>query len=251
MIEKPAKEIPFNDFQTITSSLVKSGIDIKSLNKVRKSISDIKGGKLADRFISKGYVLLLSDVIGDDIDTIGSAPMNNGVFPHYIIGSNKIALKEAKKYIKKDVQKTKILTTSLELSTKKASDLIENTIKQYDKKYDSYCLLFGGETTAKVKGSGIGGRNQELALRLVLKNCIDEDTIILCAGSDGIDGNSDAAGAFVDKGIYKKIRQKNLDPKKYLDNSDSCSFFKELGYDFTTGITGTNVMDFVIILKKG
>lgn len=249
MIEKPSDNIKFEDFKTITSSLVKSGIDIKALNKVRKSISAIKGGKLAGSFSSKGYVLVLSDVIGNDIDTIGSAPMNNGVFPHYVIGSNKIALKEAKKYIKNEVQKTKIFTTSLDLSSKEASTLISNMVKKYDKEYDSYCLLLGGETTSKVKGSGIGGRNQELALRLVLKNCIGKDTVILCAGSDGIDGNSDANGAFIDRDIYKKIKEKNLDPRKYLDNSDSCTFFKKLGYGFITGITGTNVMDFVIILK--
>lgn len=251
MIEQPVSGLSFKEFRTITSAVLKSGVDIKALNKVRKLLSDIKGGKLANRFATqKGYVLVLSDVVGDDLNTIGSAPMNNGKYPHIIIGNNKIALNEAKEYIQNDVQKTKILTTTLDMSSKKAARFIKDTIKRYNKKYDSYCILLGGETTTKVKGSGIGGRNQELALRLVIEKCIKKDMTILCAGSDGIDGNSPATGAFVDIDIYKLIKENKVDPEQYLKNSDSYSFFKKTGYEFTTGVTGTNVMDFIIILKN-
>lgn len=249
LIEKPIKGISLEEFQKISSSLIVSGIDIKALNRVRKSISEIKGGKLAERFASKGYVLVLSDVIGDDLTTIGSAPMY-GKFPHYLIGNNKIALQEAKKYIQHDVEKVNIVSTTLDLPSQKAAEYITKKIQKYDKKYKSYALLFGGETTVKVKGKGLGGRNSELALRVLLQNCINKETSILCAGSDGIDGSSPANGAFLDFDIYEKIKTKGLDPKKYLQNNDSYSFFKTLGYSFTTGVTGTNVMDFVIILKK-
>lgn len=109
--------------------------------------------------------------------------------------------------------------------------------------------MFAGETTTIVNGSGVGGRNQELALRLLLENRPNENISFLCAGSDGIDGNSDATGAFVDSELYKKLKKSKLDPRKYLKNSDSNTFFKRLGYDFTIGITGTNVMDFIIVLK--
>ena len=251
LIEKPIAGIILKDFQKISAALLGCGIDIKALNKVRKSISAIKGGRLGDMFRSKGYVLVLSDVIGDDLGTIGSAPMYNKKIPHFIIGNNKLALKEAKKYIENSVKKTKILTTTLSMSSKKASKYISSTIKRYNEEFDSYCLLIGGETTTKVKGNGLGGRNQELALRLVMQKCIKKDMAILCAGSDGIDGNSEADGAFIDIGIYKEIKEKGLDPKIYFKNSDSYTFFKTLGYDFTTGITGTNVMDFVIVLKTG
>ena len=250
MIEKPVQGLSFKEFQTITSAVLNSGVDIKALNKVRKLLSDIKGGKLAERFAAqKGYVLVLSDVVGDDLNTIGSAPMNNRKYPHHIIGNNKIALNEAKNYIQNDVQKTKILTTTLDMSSKKASKFIKDTIKRYNQKYDSYCILLGGETTTKVKRGGTGGRNQELALRLIIEKCLKKDITILCAGSDGIDGNSPATGAFVDIDIYKLIKKNNLDPIKYLNNNDSYTFFKKLGYDLTTGVTGTNVMDFIIILK--
>jgi len=249
LIEKPNKGITLKEFQDISSYLITSGVDIKALNRVRKSISDIKGGKLAKKFKSKGYVLVLSDVIGDDINTIGSAPMY-GKFPHFIIGNNTKALKEAKRYIQKDVEKAKILTTTLDLTSQKAAELIAKKMKQYDEKYDSYALLLGGETTVKVNGDGLGGRNSELALRLLLQNCINKDTAVLCAGSDGVDGNSPANGAYIDFDIYKKIKKEKLDPKEYLQNNNSYSFFNTLGYSFVTGITGTNVMDFVFILKK-
>jgi len=249
MIEKPIEGLSLDDFTKISSALLTSGIDIKALNTVRKSISLVKGGKLAQNIKAKGEVLVLSDVIGDDLNIIGSAVMNNGKFKHHIIGNNKIALNQAKNFILAKIEKTEIITTKLDKESSVASFFIEEKIKEYDKNFDSFCLLFGGETTTIVKGNGYGGRNQELALRILLSNVISENISVLCAGSDGIDGKSDAAGAFVDFDIYKKIEEKNLNAKQYLDNSDSNSFFKLLGYDFVIGTTGTNVMDFIIVLK--
>lgn len=250
MIEKPIEGINLEDFQKISSALLGSGIDIQTLNTVRKAISQIKGGKLADRTKAKGVVLVLSDVIDDDLSTIGSAPMMNGKIPHHIIGNNMIALKEAKKYIKNKVDKVKIVTNTLNGPSKEAAKYLAKKIKTYDKKYDSFCLLFGGETTTEVKGSGKGGRNQELALRLLDKALVSDKISILIAGSDGIDGNSPATGAFLESKLYKKMKTEGLDPKTYLKNSDSYTFFKALDADFTIGATGTNVMDFMIILKK-
>ncbi|UPT76637.1 DUF4147 domain-containing protein [Sulfurovum sp. XGS-02] len=250
MIEKPIDGISLENFQKISSALLGSGIDIQTLNSVRKSISQIKGGKLADYTKAKGVVLVLSDVIGDDLNTIGSAPMMNGKMPHHIIGNNTIALKEAKKYIKPKVDKVIIVTNTLSGSSKEVAKYLVKKIKAYDKKYDSFCLLFGGETTTEVKGTGKGGRNQELALRLMDKALVSDKISILIAGSDGIDGNSPATGAFLEADIYEKMKTKGLDPKSYLKNSDSYTFFKALDADFTIGATGTNVMDFIIILKK-
>ena len=250
MIEKPIDGLNLDDFSKISKALLSSGIDIKALNSVRKSISQIKGGKLANSIKAQGSVLVLSDVIGDDLNTIGSAPMNNGKFKHYIIGNNKIALKKAKKYIDKKVDKTKIITISLDKNSIEASSYISNIIKEYDKKYESFCLLFGGETTTIVEANGKGGRNQELALRLLIDNKFNKNISILCSGSDGIDGNSDANGAFIDFEISEKIKKLNLNANEYLKNCDSNTFFNKLSYDFVTGITGTNVMDFIIVLKE-
>jgi len=250
MVELPNDNISLKKFQKISSKLVTSGIDIQELNKERKKLSSVKGGKLADNFkTKKGEVFVLSDVIGDDIDTIGSAPMNNGKFKHTIIGNNTKALKSAKKYISPKVDCTKIVTTTLDMNTTDASKYIRKTIEKYDKKYQSFCLLFGGETTTKVNGNGKGGRNQELALKLLLEKPISINISILCAGSDGGDGNSNATGAFIDFDIYKKIEKKGLNPQQYITSCDSNTFFHKLGYDFVTGKTGTNVMDFIIVLK--
>lgn len=249
MIEKPKEGLSLEEFRELSASLLKSGIDITELNKQRKANSQIKGGKLADLSKAKGITLVLSDVIGDDLHTIGSAPMNNGKIPHKIIGNNKIALKNAKHFIAPKVKKTKIVTTTLDKNSKKACEYISKKIKKYDKKYSSFCLLIGGETTTTVKKEGIGGRNQELALRLMLELKPKKNLSILCAGSDGIDGNSPATGAFVDHNLYKKCKKAGLNPKKYLKKSDSYTFFNKLGYDFTIGATGTNVMDFMIIHK--
>ncbi|PLY06299.1 MAG: hydroxypyruvate reductase [Arcobacter sp.] len=251
MIEKPIEGLSLDDFKKISSSLLTSGIDIKALNSVRKSISQIKGGKLANEIKAKGIVLVLSDVIGDDLNTIGSAPMNNGKFPHHIIGNNEIALNDAKDFIKDKVEKTEIITTTLDKKSSEAASYISKKIQEYDKKYESFCLLFGGETTTVVKANGgYGGRNQELALRLLLKNNVNKNISILCSGSDGVDGRSSSNGAFIDFDIYEKMKKEKLDAKEYLDNSDSNTFFRKLGYEFTTGITGTNVMDFIIVLKQ-
>ncbi len=250
MIEKPIDGISLESFQKISSALLGSGIDIQTLNTVRKAISQIKGGKLANHTKAKGVVLVLSDVIGDDLNTIGSAPMMNGKIPHHVIGNNTIALKEAKKYIKSKVEKVKIVTNTLNGSSKEAAKYLVKKMKEYDKKYDSFCLLFGGETTTEVKGTGQGGRNQELALRLLDNGLVSDKISILIAGSDGIDGNSPATGAFLESKIYEKMKTKGLNPKTYLKNSDSYTFFKALDFDFTIGATGTNVMDFMIILKQ-
>ena len=251
MVEKPIDGLDFNNFQKVSTAVLKSGVDIKTLNLVRKSISQIKGGKLAEYTKAKCVNLVLSDVVGNDLATIGSGLMFNKKVQNYIVGSNKIALQKAKKIIEKKVQKAKIVTTVLNKDTSEAAKYIQETIDKYDKKFDSYALFFGGETTTEVKANGIGGRNQELALKLLINKAIKKDTTILCAGSDGIDGNSNSAGAFLDEKIYKQIQNYNLDPQEYLNSCDSNSFFKKLNYDFTIGKTGTNVMDFIYVIKNG
>ncbi len=110
------------------------------------------------------------------------------------------------------------------------------------------CLIFGGETTVKVKGNGLGGRNTELALAFAIAVEGMEGITLLSAGTDGTDGPTDAAGATVNGATVKTARTKGLDPEAYLDRNDSYNFFKETGELVITGPTGTNVMDLQIIL---
>jgi hydroxypyruvate reductase len=114
------------------------------------------------------------------------------------------------------------------------------------------CLISGGEFACPVKGNGIGGRNLENALRLAIAANSTQSRfssfVALCAGTDGIDGNSPAAGAIVDHTTIDRALKIGLDPQDFLDRSDTYSFFVALGDAITTGPTGTNVRDLRILL---
>ncbi len=120
-----------------------------------------------------------------------------------------------------------------------------------------FCLLCGGETTVSVRGNGCGGRNQELALAFALAAAGREGIELLSAGTDGIDGPTDAAGAVVDGATVTKAAKLGLDAAAFLDNNDSYSFFAELDrlsggrHHLKTGPTGTNVMDLQVIMLRG
>ena len=110
------------------------------------------------------------------------------------------------------------------------------------------CILSGGETTVIIGGTGKGGRNQEFALAAALNTAGLGAVVLLSAGTDGNDGPTDAAGAFVDETTGQRALSAGLDPQRYLDENDSYSFFDRLGDLYKTGPTNTNVMDLRIIL---
>ena len=116
------------------------------------------------------------------------------------------------------------------------------------------CLILGGETTVTVKGSGKGGRNQELALAF-LREFLPypehlERVSFLSAASDGNDGPTDAAGAFVDSATRLEADKKGINVAKYLENNDSYNFFTQTNSLFKTGLTYTNVNDLQIVIVK-
>ncbi|MEX1055966.1 MAG: glycerate kinase, partial [Rhodothermales bacterium] len=120
----------------------------------------------------------------------------------------------------------------------------------YDRPGDYTCLLSGGETTVTVRGDGRGGRNQELALAAGIELAASEmEAVVLSGGTDGIDGPTDAAGAWVTSRTVGAARQLGLDPPAYLKNNDSYTFFSRVGSLLRTGHTHTNVMDVVVCLK--
>jgi hydroxypyruvate reductase len=112
------------------------------------------------------------------------------------------------------------------------------------------CTISGGEFSCPVRGDGRGGRNLETALRCAI-DLQDRSShlVILSAGTDGIDGNSPAAGAIADETTIQRARNLNLDAEQYLARSDSYTFFEQLGDLIITGPTGTNVRDLRILLK--
>lgn len=117
----------------------------------------------------------------------------------------------------------------------------------------SFCLISGGEFSCPVRGDGRGGRNLETVLRCAIfldKNRQQDRRhyVILGAGTDGIDGNSPAAGAIADETTLERARNLGLDASDFLERSDSYRFFEQLGDLVVTGPTGTNVRDLRILL---
>lgn len=122
-----------------------------------------------------------------------------------------------------------------------------------------FCLISGGEFACPVQGDGTGGRNAETVLRMAID--LDErrrtersagpaHTVILSAGTDGVDGNSPAAGAIADERTIERAQSLGMDGRSFLERSDAYSFFHALGDAIMTGQTGTNVRDLRLILAS-
>jgi hydroxypyruvate reductase len=128
--------------------------------------------------------------------------------------------------------------------------LRENAGREQSSGTNSVCLISGGEFACPVRGEGLGGRNMETALRLATGATVSNSAhfVAFCAGTDGIDGNSPAAGAIVDQTTGARARAIGLEPTSFLDRSDAYSFFVALGDAIATGATGTNVRDLRILL---
>ncbi|MFQ5569116.1 MAG: glycerate kinase [Rhodothermales bacterium] len=111
------------------------------------------------------------------------------------------------------------------------------------------CLLWSGETTVTVTGRGRGGRNQEVALAAALElEGKGRRIVVLSGGTDGIDGPTDAAGAWATPHTARRARADGLEPRTYLDDNDAYSFFDRYGGLLRTGPTHTNIMDVQIVL---
>jgi len=145
-----------------------------------------------------------------------------------------------------------IVTSFLQGEAKEVGKVIGSIARQvaeYDSPVRRPCaLFFGGETTVRVEGSGKGGRNQELAISVAMSIKGLQKVVFTSVGSDGIDGNSDSAGAIVDGKTIMKALEKKLDPTVFLDNNDSNAFLESLRCLIRTGPTGTNVNDLSLLL---
>jgi len=297
----PAKGISLENKQETTQLLLGCGATIHEINTIRKHLSQIKGGQLCRvangaRIIS----LILSDVIGDDLDIIGSGitapdtgsfgdckkilnryalwnkisnPVRNristgvaGQVPetpksgapefvnvnNQIIGSLSDALSAAEKEAKRQGFTPLVLSSMIQGEASEVAKVlcaIAKEIRLSGRPISSpACLLSGGETTVTIKGKGRGGRNTELALAAGIELSGASQTLLLSAGTDGTDGPTDAAGAFVDGSTASRADSLGLSASEYLAHNDSYSFFQTLGDLLITGPTRTNVMDLQILL---
>jgi len=302
----PSEDISLEEKRIVTDKLLKAGADIRSLNTVRKHISDIKGGKLAAAAYPATVVsLIISDVIHNDLGTIASGPtywdyssykdayrvlqkhhlwnstpdsvvrvIEKGIHGqlkdtrkredeifsrvfNFIIGDNKKALRAARKTAIDLGYESQIITSSdqgeARETAKKYTSLLPNIRPRRSYAPQITCLLSGGELTVTVKGKGKGGRNQEFilaALREMSQNKQTYEWLILSLGTDGIDGPTDAAGAWITPETAAKAQKLSLEYDTFLNNNDAYNFFRQAGGLIFTGPTHTNVMDIRIFLQR-
>lgn len=227
----------------------RAGASIRELNRLRTSLSRVKGGKLARETPATLVTLVLSDVPGDRPSTVGSGPTIRRSRRDVvrIVGSNPAGLTAARRFA--ESQGFDVRTRS-RLSGE-ASEEGARIARAAAKLEPSRVLLAGGETTVRLSPRpGRGGRALELALGAarVLEGL---PVILLAAGSDGRDGSSRAAGAYADGSTLERARGRGLSIENALARHDTEPFFEALGDLFVTGPTGTNVSDWVFAVRQG
>jgi len=271
-------DITLDDKIHVTNLLLKSGVTIQEINCIRKHLSKIKGGKLVKDIKCDGISLVMSDVEGDDLSSIASGTtymddttyanaieilekykikwkipsevlrvLENGIenknlkksnIQNYIVANNNDCLKNMQKVAEK--KGYKVIKIQIFGDIKKAVTTILENISESQKT----CLIFGGETTVKVLGKGMGGRNQEIVLRILKNTQKFKKITIASMGTDGIDGNSVFAGA-----ITENIKIDLDIMKEFLKNSDSGRFFQKQKGNIITNFTHTNLMDIGVVLR--
>jgi hydroxypyruvate reductase len=168
---------------------------------------------------------------------------------HYrIVASNRISIDAAARVAGERGCRVEILTTEMQGHTHDAARRFAAALRQAaNARSDApIVILAGGETTLPVQGTGIGGRNQEFALVAALELQGLDGVCILSAGTDGTDGPTDAAGAFIDGTTVARAAARGLDANDFLRRQDSYTLLDALGDLHRTGPTGTNVMDLAI-----
>lgn len=273
--------IPLEELIRLNEEMLKKGLNITEINTVRKRLSKVKGGRFADLCApAKVCGILLSDVLSDRIDVIGSGPTVKDdstteealkIIERYgldlsekaldiirrskagkaenaenhVIGSVTILCRSAAKEAKERGYEPYIWNDQLDLDCEEAAEELYSQINEIRGRK---ALIAGGEMTVKVKGNGLGGRCQQLAFLLSKKIAGRNDVRIVCIGSDGTDGPTDAAGAYIDGNTYEKMKEAGIDYDAILENSDTYHALDRIDALIRTGATGTNVNDLILVL---
>lgn len=286
LLSRPMEGITLAEKQIITSGLLQSGARISEMNVVRKHLSSIKGGKLALAAApAKVVTLIVSDVPGDDPATIASGPTvadkstakdalkilekyriplpakaqeqlearadaNKKLIPGEvdIVVSATDAFEAAARFAHNEGIEVHYLGDDVEGEARSVALAHANLAMSVPKWERPKLILSGGETTVTVKGIGNGGRNQEYALALAIGLNGANGVYALAADTDGVDGLTPVAGAYIHPDIIKVAEEKGVDPRAMLQNNDSYHFFKSVGGHLETGPSSTNVNDFRAIL---
>ena len=301
ILAMPSEGLTIEDKRAATQRLMLSGVDTYGLNTVRKKMSQIKGGGLLKKALpSQVITLILSDVVGDQLEFIASGPTvpdtttyedawrviealglehripprvvvhleegrNKSASPAMdheqyersgattvVVGNNHKAIASMEKKAKEMGYNTLFLSSQISGEAREVAKVLAGIsfdIKRFGRPVKKpACILFGGETTVNVMGRGRGGRNTETALSFCFEIVGSEGIVGLFAGTDGIDGPTDAAGAICDGQSRLIARSMGISARDHLADNDSYSFFENLGDLIKTGSTGTNVMDVGVVL---
>ncbi|HXS15444.1 MAG TPA: DUF4147 domain-containing protein [Candidatus Saccharimonadales bacterium] len=268
--------VSLEQIEAINSELLKSGATISEMNAIRKHVSKVKGGKLAEHlYPAKIVSLIFSDVPGNDLTVIASGPTvkNNAskedamavmrkyglqtvtendlvdspseekYFQHVsniIMVSNMTAISAMKEKARSLGWRVTVLTDRLQGDAKKIGKVLLSETRSKE------ILLAGGETTVHVTGTGRGGRNQTLVLASL--PFLDATTLIASFDSDGWDF-AEFAGALGDMQTLKKTEEMGLDVKEFLDNDNSTEFFEKVGDGILTGKLESNVSDIFLVIR--
>lgn len=271
-----APVIPLAELQQITKQLLASGAPIHEINTVRRHLSRLKGGGLLREARGRVVLLAISDVSGDKLEDIGSGPAS--VDPTTVDDARAIAIKhdlpEGLPFIetaKKGAAFARVIASnedalragaaaaeSLGYATRVMPEWLRGEARDRGRALarfareaqGSLAIIAGGETTVRVQGSGMGGRNQEVALAAV-DGLSSLDAVLACLGTDGVDGPTDAAGAIVDGRTRARSEALGHDAEHFLQENDAYRYFDALDDLVRTGPTGTNVRDVAVLLVKG
>lgn len=278
--------IPLTELQDLNEQMLRKGLDINEINTIRKRLSKVKGGRFYELCQpARVYSLILSDVLGDRLDSIGSGPtvqdrstreealaivrkyglalskqaleaIENGDTPKvdesdvHIIGSVKLLAQKAMEIAEASGYKPVLLSDHIAMEARDAGDFLFEEIRKH-RGQGKMALIMTGETVVHVKGDGLGGRNQELVLSQAEHLKGMDDVLIMSLGSDGTDGPTDAAGAYADGHTHERFQEKGIDYVSMLEENDSYHALDQINGLIRTGPTGTNVNDITIALIGG
>lgn len=300
LLTSPAERVSLQDTQGLTKLLLRCGATIHEINTLRKHLDRVKGGGLA-RIVSPARVetLILSDVIGDDLDVIASGPTvpdsttfaeaweivkkynlqgripeairrhlldgKAGEIPetpkpgdpvfervqNHIVGNNLQAANAALQQAKREGFNAQLLSEPLEGEARQVGAALATLLGQMTQTEQPIprpaCLIAGGETTVTLRGDGLGGRNQELALGAVKPLATLTRVALVALATDGEDGPTDAAGAVVTEATLRRAREAGLASADFLARNDAYHFFLPLGDLLCIGPTYTNVNDLTLL----
>jgi glycerate 2-kinase len=293
-VEKPIdEEISLQDLIETYGVLVHSGASIGEINTIRKHLSAIKGGRVAQAaYPARQVSILISDVPDNTPDALASGPTmpdsttvansyaicakhemlkqfpasvrelferraleetpksDDPAFVHarwWTILSNAALLEAAGREAMQQGFLVEIDNSCDDWEYMRAADYLLGRLRELRSKHERVCLLSGGEVTVQVENGGVGGRNQQFGLYCVSK-IGGENICVLSAGSDGIDGDSAAAGAIVDGTTLERAKARGLDVVAQLNAFNAYPLFEALGDAIVTGPTSNNLRDLRILL---